>query len=322
MTHPIVIVGCTASGKSELAETLALKLGERAGSGPATIMAIDSMQVYRGMDIGTAKPSVETRRQIPHVMIDVADPWESYSAARFVAEARPILEAHVCQDKPIILVGGPFGSICVPLLEGLFLKARLADAALRAELEEEAARIGVSGLHTRSPPSTHWPPAAFTPNDLRRITRALEVWQLTGMPISELQTQWNRDHPAMAATFIGVHREKELLSRRINARVVQMVYPREGGLTLVEEVRQLPAQKPRGLSKEAAGGVGYRQLLDHFERKISLEGALEQIKIATRHLAKLQRTWLKRFSNVAWLDAGDRPAGDLVGDAEAIANEA
>jgi tRNA dimethylallyltransferase len=157
------------------------------------------------------------------------------------------------------------------------------------------------------------------PNDLRRIVRALEVYRLTGTPITALQTQWAREHPALGATYIGIRREKEVLSRRINARVKNMV---EQGL--VEEVDRLRTD-PRGFSEEAASAVGYRQLLDYFARTCSMEEAVEQIKIQTRYLAKMQRTWLKRWpppSEVHWLDAAENVAGDeLVDQALAIVRQ-
>lgn len=304
MNYPLVIVGCTASGKSDLAEALALRLADASGR-PATLLAVDSMQVYRGMDIGTAKPDPATRARIPYAMLDVADPCEAYSAARFVADARPILESHLHDARPIILVGGTILYLRA-LLEGLF-EGPSANPEIRAALEAEAAARGVPALHARLQTIDPVAASRIHPNDLRRIVRALEVWQLTGSPISRLQTQWNRDHPAIKGIFLGVHRDKEVLNRRINARVRQMI-----AAGLVDEVRRLAAD-PRGLSKEAASGVGYRQLLDHFAGRYTLDDAIEEIKISTRHLAKLQRTWLKRFRNVAWLPAAeDQPASALV----------
>ena len=294
MHTPIVIVGCTASGKSDLAEALARQLG-------ATLMAVDSMQVYRGMDIGTAKPSPETRRAIRHEMIDVADPWERFSAARFVEQARPILDRHVGEGRPIILIGGTILYLRA-LLEGLF-EGPTADPALRRRLEAKAGQIGVPALHQQLQVADPLAASRIHPNDLRRIVRALEVFELTGERISDLQTQWNRDHPAITGTFIGVARDREGLNRRINARVRAMV-----AAGLVEEVRRLAADS-RGLSVEAASAVGYRQLLDHFAGRGTLEEALEQIKIQTRHLAKLQRTWLKRFTNTHWIEAAEDQSG-------------
>jgi tRNA dimethylallyltransferase len=294
--QPLVVVGCTASGKSDLAEALAAKMN-------AALMAVDSMQVYRGMDVGTAKPSPETLARIPHLMIDVADPWESYSAARFAGEARPYLEKK--SERPIILIGGTIFYLRA-LLEGLF-EGPSADAEIRAELEAEAARTSTQKLHARLATIDPLAATRIHANDLRRIVRALEVYKITGTPITELQTQWNREHPAINARIIGIRREKESLNRRINARVKGMI---DAGL--IDEVRRLAAD-PRGFSQEASSAVGYRQILDHFEGKLALDEAIEEVKIQTRHLAKMQRTWLKRFPNITWLDAAeDQSGGDLL----------
>ncbi|MGN6367148.1 MAG: tRNA (adenosine(37)-N6)-dimethylallyltransferase MiaA [Phycisphaerae bacterium] len=296
--NPIVIVGCTASGKSDLGEALAERLHAR-------IMAVDSMQVYRGMDIGTAKPDLATRRRIEHVMIDVADPWESYSAARFVADARPLLEAPA--RGPLVLIAGTFLYLRA-LMEGLF-EGPSADETIRSELHARADREGADKLHQELQQIDPVAAGRIHRNDLRRIVRAVEVYRLTGTPISTLQTQWSQAHPAMDALYIGIRRDKDLLSRRINARVKKMVE-----LGLVEEVVAL-SRNPNGFSEEAAAAVGYRQLLDHFARKCSLEEAIEQVKIQTRYLAKMQRTWLKRWPpNVHWLDAPEGVEGAMLAD--------
>jgi tRNA dimethylallyltransferase len=319
MDKPIVILGCTASGKSDLAEAIAVRLGEMGKSRdgrPAPIMAVDSMQVYRGMDIGTAKPSAQIRASIPYLMVDVADPWEVYSAARFTAEARPLVEAARAEKQPLLIVGGTILYLRA-LIEGLF-EGPGADEGLRAELQERARVEGSPMLHAEL---SRLDPAAAVrihPNDVRRIVRAMEVYRLTGTPISVLQTQWSREHPVIDAVFIGIQRDKEELNRRINSRVKTMV---EQGL--LKEVQRL-ATDPRGYSQEPSSGVGYRQLLDHLARKCSLEEAIEQIKIQTRYLAKMQRTWLKRWPPaVSWLPAhGNTQAADLLPSAMALIEEA
>jgi tRNA dimethylallyltransferase len=305
MHKPIVILGCTASGKSDLAEAISMRLGElgKTPDGrPAPVMAVDSMQVYRGMDIGTAKPSRETRDRIPHLMLDVADPWEVYSAARFTAAARPLVESAQAQNQPLLIVGGTILYLRA-LIEGLF-EGPSADEDLRSELQERARLEGSPMLHAELIRIDPTAGARIHPNDIRRIIRALEVHRLTGTPISVLQTQWSREHPEIDAVFIGIQRDKEVLNRRINGRVKKMM---EQGL--LEEVERLRAD-PRGFSEEAASAVGYRQLLDHLDRKCSLEDAIEQIKIQTRYLAKMQRTWLKRWPPaISWLPADERTEG-------------
>jgi len=314
MPKPIVILGCTASGKSDLAEAIAQRLGEKKRGGigaPATVMAVDSMQVYRGMDIGTAKPAAEIRARIPYLMLDRADPWDAYSAARFVAEARPLVEDAARAHKPLVIVAGTILYLR-SLIDGMF-EGPGADEAIRAELHARAERAGAGGspaLHAELAKVDAAAAARIHPNDVRRIVRALEVYRLTGTPISVLQTQWSAEHPAVDALFLGIQREKDALSRRINARVKKMI---DAGL--VEEVRRL-SHDPRGFSEEAASGVGYKQLRAYLAGQGTLDDAIEQIKIQTRYLAKMQRTWMKRWpppSRVCWLTAADGVEGaDLV----------
>jgi tRNA dimethylallyltransferase len=316
MSRPIVILGCTAAGKSDLGEGIAAQLG-------STVMAIDSMQVYRGMDIGTAKPDAATRARIAYLMLDVADPWESYSAARFVEEASQHMDEGATglggdAGKPLVLVAGTILYLRA-LIEGLF-EGPGADEALRAQLHQRAASTGAPALHAELMTVDPIAGGRIHPNDLRRIVRALEVYKLTGTPISTLQTQWSAAHPAIDALYVGIRREKEALNRRINARVRAMM---EHGL--LDEVRRLK-DEPRGFSEEAASAVGYRQLLDYFARRVSLDEAVEQIKIQTRHLAKMQRTWLKRWppaGRVHWIDAAESESGaDLVPRALQIIEQA
>ncbi len=206
-------------------------------------------------------------------------------------------------------------------MEGLF-EGPSADEALRAELNERARIEGTMKLHSELALIDPLAASRIHPNDLRRIVRALEVFRLTGTPISTLQTQWSQERAAgvgnetaMDALYIGIRRDKDLLGRRINARIKKMLE-----MGLVEEVRRLAAD-PRGFSTEAASAVGYKQLLDHFAGKCTLDEAIEQIKIQTRYLAKMQRTWLKRWPpppQVQWLDAPEGVEGADIAD-EAIA---
>ncbi len=315
MENVLVIVGCTAAGKSELAESLATRWGHSDGQ-PATIMAVDSMQVYRGMDIGTAKPSAESQKRIPHAMIDVADPWESFSAARFAAMAEPIMQRHCAENRPLILVAGTVLYLRA-VLEGLF-EGPPANAEIRRALAIQAEKSGSAELHRQL---TQVDPVAaqrIHPNDLRRIIRALEVFQMTGCGISTLQKQWQAGRPRLNYRIIGIAREKSDLNRRINQRVGLMM---DHGL--LDEVRAL-RDNPNGLSMQAREAVGYKQIFEYLSGSLPLDDAVEQIKIQTRHLAKLQRTWLKRFDGVSWFNAqAGQPAAELVATAfEALAQPA
>ena len=301
MKMPImVIVGCTASGKSELAEALAESFPAATGRS-ATIMAVDSMQVYRGMDIGTAKPDRAVRQRIKHLMIDVADPWETFSAARFVQLASPLLQEHRRCHEPLILVTGTVLYLRA-LLEGLFAGPG-SDAAFRAVLQARAAREGSVSLHRELQQVDAAAAEKIHPNDLRRIVRALEVFHTTGQPISELQTQWSARPGDDSILWIGIQRHRDDLNGRINRRVKAMITA-----GLVSEVQTLAAAE-KNLSAEAASAVGYRQILDYLSGGCTLEDATEEIKIRTRHLAKLQRTWLKRFSGIHWLEPEPHQSG-------------
>ena len=307
---PLIIVGCTASGKSDLAEFLAEKWLGPTGQ-PAVVMAVDSMQVYRGMDIGTAKPSIQTRQRISHQMIDVADPWESFSAARFAAMATPILDQCRASQTPLILVAGTILYLRA-LLEGLF-EGPAANPEIRGRLAAFVAEHSLAALHQELSGIDPVSAARIHPNDQRRIIRALEVFRLTGQTISDLQTQWQHQHPQISARIIGISRDKSELNSRINRRVKAML-----DLGLVDEVARLAAA-PGGLSDQARQAVGYREILDYLAGRMPLPEALERIKINTRHLAKLQRTWLKRFPSVEWIPADT--AGSMQEIAQPILNQ-
>lgn len=281
------IVGCTASGKSGLGYELARHVdGE--------IVSLDSMKVYRRMDIGTGKPSRRLRQDLPHHLIDVVEPCEDFSVARYVELAERAIEEIDGRGKAIFVVGGT-PLYAKGLTEGLF-EGPGADQELRAKLHDIAAREGTNSLYQRlqtvDPQSTE----RIHPNDLRRIVRALEVFELTGRPISELQTQWDPPTRKYECAFFGLRREREDQNHRTNDRVRRMI---EAGL--VDEVRALLAE-PKPLSETARKALGYAEIIDHLAGKTTLADATEMIKINTRRLAKAQRTWFKRFREIEWID--------------------
>ncbi len=290
-----VLIGCTAVGKSDLAVPLAERLG-------ADLLSVDSMQVYRGMDIGTAKPSSAERARVKHHLIDVAEPSESFSVARFVAAADDVLAACAEQHQPILAVAGT-PLYLMALLHGLF-DGPSADPAIRDRIRRRAAEHGAPAMHAEL---ARVDPAAaerIHPNDLRRIERALEVFELTGRPISAQQRQWS-GRPRHAFTSVGLRRQRDDLSRRINDRVRAMM-----AAGLLDEVRRLLAD-PAGLSEQAAEATGYAELIAHCRGQCSLEEAVEAIKIHTRQLAKHQRTWFRRLRDTHWMDLspGENSAG-------------
>ena len=293
----ILILGVTASGKGRLGFELARALdGE--------IISVDSMKVYRRMDVGTAKPSPEAQRQVRHHLIDVVEPSESFSVGVFLDKASATIEDIRRRGKTVVAVGGTALYIKA-LLYGLF-EGPGSDERIRAELKAQVERAGPARLHEAL---RHIDPEAadrISANDARRIIRALEVYRLTGKPISSFQSQWASERPACNWTVIGLRRDKALESRRINARVKKMIE-----LGLVEEVRSLLAEE-KPLSRQARCAIGYAEIIEHLANRMTLEDAIERIKQNTRRLAKGQRTWFKTFREVHWIDVGPEEAAESV----------
>jgi len=282
----VLILGVTASGKGQLAFSLAESLG-------AEIISVDSMKVYRRMDIGTGKPPKEAREQLQYHLIDVVEPSEEFSVGTFLGLANDAIEQIKSRKRKIIAVGGTALYIKA-LLYGLF-EGPGTDEQIRAQLRARAEAEGAE-LYREL---TEIDPAAagrISPNDTKRIIRALEVYKITGKPISSLQKQFDAEEPLRDWTIIGLRREKAEESKRINARVKRMI---EAGL--VDEVKSLLGEE-KPLSKQARCAIGYAEIIDYLSGRTSLEDAIELIKKNTRRLAKNQRTWFKTFQNVNWLD--------------------
>ncbi len=292
MDRPITfITGCTGSGKGGLARELARRTG-------GEIISIDSMKVYRRMDIGTAKPSLDVRSEIPHHLIDVAEPSEEFSVAQYVRLAEQAISEIRGRGRPVFVVGGT-PLYVKALTEGLF-EGPGADPVLRDRLQKRAQTEGLGALHQDLQRVDPKAASRVHPNDARRIVRALEVFELTGTPISELQEQWDRNRTRFDCIFIGLRREREDQNRRTNERVKRMI---EAGL--IKEVRSLLAE-PKPLSETASKALGYAEIIRHIEEEFPLADAIEMIKINTRRLAKAQRTWFKRFPNTEWIDVSPR----------------
>ncbi|MEM6562072.1 MAG: tRNA (adenosine(37)-N6)-dimethylallyltransferase MiaA, partial [Planctomycetota bacterium] len=265
------VIGATGSGKS----AVALRLAEQFGG---EILAVDSMTVYRGMDIGTAKPTATERARVVHHGLDLVDAGEAFTARRFVEYADGVVEDCRRRDVPLIAVGG------TPLywkswLEGIF-DGPSADPALRAELDALPTEALVAELRRVDPASAD----RLHANDRRRLTRAVEVHRLTGTPISALQEQWATPTRRFEIELVGLRWDRPTLNRRINGRCKQMIA--DGWL---DEVRRLGPLGPT-----ASEAVGYKLLGDHLAGRLSLDDAVEQIKIRTRQLAKRQMTWFRR----------------------------
>jgi tRNA dimethylallyltransferase len=301
----ILILGVTASGKGRLAFELAKSLN-------AEIISIDSMKVYRRMDIGTAKPPREIRQQIPYHLIDVVEPSDPFSVAHFLELAQAAIDDIKRRNKPIVAVGGTALYIKT-LLYGLF-EGPGADEQIRNELKAQAKTEGLDKLYAQLQKIDPDAASRISANDAKRIIRALEVYRLTGKPISSFQSQWHQSS-SDDWIIIGLRREKTEEGKRINARVKKMI---DAGL--VDEVKRLLAE-PKPLSEQARCAIGYAETIEHLSGKQSLDEAIELIKKNTRKLAKAQRTWFKTFPNVHWLDlAPDESPDQLLIRAKRILN--
>jgi tRNA dimethylallyltransferase len=284
--HRILILGVTASGKGKLAFELANRLN-------GEIVSVDSMKVYRRMNIGTAKPPLEKRKQIPYYLIDVVEPSDSFSVAGFLELAEAAVKDILSRNKPVVAVGGTALYI-KSMLYGLF-EGPGADEKIREELKEQVKAEGLDKLYAQLQKIDPEAASRISANDQRRIVRALEVYRLTGKPISSFQSQWKQSSNN-EWTIIGLRREKTEESKRINARAKMMI---DAGL--VDEVKGLLAEgKP--LSNQARCAIGYAEIIEYLAGKTTLDDAIESIKKNTRKFAKQQRTWFKTFPGVHWLD--------------------
>ena len=274
----ILLCGPTASGKSDWA----LALAER---WPVEIISVDSTQVYRGFDIGSAKPDKALRERIPHHLLDLRDPQETYSAGEFVADALAAIAAVRGRGALPVLVGGTMLYFNA-LVRGL---ARLpqADPKIRAAIDARAAMLGWPALHTELQGIDPEAAARIHPNDPQRIQRALEVFELSGRPISAWQRDTRPEHGLRWSRWALVPADRAALHARIAARYAQMLDA--GLLTEVQRLLALPGLEARSPSMRA---VGYRQLAAHLAGQCSLDAAVEQAVAATRQLAKRQLTWI------------------------------
>jgi tRNA dimethylallyltransferase len=285
------LLGPTASGKSRLALELAEKL-------PLEIVSLDSALVYRGMDIGTAKPTPAERERVPHHLIDIIDPDHAYSTGRWRTDAIHAVIDILNRGRIPLLVGGTM-LYYRALVAGLDLLPQ-ADPALRKQIDAEAARRGWPALHAElekvDPKSAH----RIRPGDSQRIQRALEVWRLTGRPLSSLQGAAKQNLPFKMKSFALVPANREQLHQKIAERFDAML---QAGL--VKEVADLRERYKLTAGMPSMRCVGYRQALELLDGKISEKEMRERSVAATRQLAKRQLTWLRSFSDLIRLDADE-----------------
>jgi tRNA dimethylallyltransferase len=293
----IYLTGPTASGKSAVGVALARRLG-------AEVVALDSMTLYRGMDVGTAKPTEDERGGVPHHLIDVLDPWESASVADYRARAAVVLADLAARGKRALFVGGT-PLYLKALLRGLF-DGPAADPGLRRSLEEEADRAGDASLHARLLAVDPASAARLHPNDRRRVVRALEVAIVSGRPLSAQQRE--HEQPAEGVAVFALDRPRAALRERIDRRVVAMF---AGGL--VEEVRRL-LEHPRGINDVPAQGVGYRETIALLRGESDEATTIARIQARTRQFAKRQGTWFRGLAEVrTWPVGGDEDAEATAG---------
>ncbi len=292
-TKVLAVVGPTASGKTALAIALAERLN-------GEVISCDSMQIYRGMDIGTAKPTAEEMRGIPHHLIDIVEPDEDFSAAEYATRASAAIKEIAGRGKLPIFCGGTglyldtvlTGTVLSPLNEGD--EERLE--AIRAGLLEDAARDGKHALYERLYAIDPDAALATHENNVKRVARALEIYYLTGVT----KTEWDRrsrlsEPPYHSCTF-AIEWDREILYERINRRVELML---EAGL--VEEVRGLLSSGRLKRDSTAAQAIGYKEMLDCFDGRMTLSEAAELIKQASRRYAKRQLTYFRRNPDIHWL---------------------
>ncbi|MDR3183158.1 MAG: tRNA (adenosine(37)-N6)-dimethylallyltransferase MiaA [Planctomycetaceae bacterium] len=299
------LTGATGIGKSRIALNLAKKIN-------AEIISLDSMAVYRDMDIGTAKIPLEARDGIPHYLIDVADPSEEYSLARYVNEACDCIAEIQLRDKNVLFTGGS-PLYLKAMLRGIF-QGPSADndfrSALLKKVQGKPPEVLHNILRSVDPASAD----KLHPNDVRRIVRALEVYEKTGTPISTLQQQFETATPQELCNVYVLQMPRERLYERIEKRVDRMMH--DG---FYDEAKMLSARHVT-IGKTARQALGYRELFEYIDGKCSLYQAVEQIKLNTRHFAKHQETWFRGLSECRFISA-DKPEFEGLEDELAIQEE-
>jgi tRNA dimethylallyltransferase len=290
------LTGATAVGKTKVGLALARQLG-------AEIISLDSMAIYRGMDIGTAKPTLEEQAMVPHHLIDVVDPTEDYSIDRYLEAAHAKVKEIAARGREVLFVGGT----------PLYLKALLrglssgppANWELRAEIEAEVAEVGSQALHERLEQLDPIAASQIHPNDTRRLIRAVEVFRITGQPISHSQLHFEEERAAEECRVFVLQRPREQQHERINARVDAMF---ERGL--VAEVEGLIADG-KELGRTANQAVGYQEVIAYLEGG-DLEEATDKIKARTRRFAKRQGTWFRSLSECQFVEVDGLETREII----------
>ncbi|HVT42697.1 MAG TPA: tRNA (adenosine(37)-N6)-dimethylallyltransferase MiaA [Acidimicrobiales bacterium] len=282
----VALLGVTASGKSETALEFALARGD------CEIVSVDSMCVYRGMDIGTSKPSAEAQAAVPHHLLDLVDPDEDFTVAQFQQAARAALAGIAARGRHALLVGGT-GLYLRAVVDDLAIPGRYPDVAAALEAELDEGRATTADLHGRLSALDPLGASRMEATNRRRVVRALEVTLGSGRPFSDFGPGLEA-YPATGVPQVGLARAPDDVDRRIAARLEGMV---ESGF--VEEVRSLAA-RPRGISRTARQALGYREVLAHVEEGAPLDVCLDEALMRTRQFARRQASWFRRDPRIAW----------------------
>ncbi|MEZ6124896.1 MAG: tRNA (adenosine(37)-N6)-dimethylallyltransferase MiaA [Planctomycetaceae bacterium] len=307
LRHCWFLAGPTAGGKSAVSLELARRLG-------AEIISLDSMAIYRGMDIGTAKPTVSERGRVPHHLIDIADPHEEFSVAEYLRLAWDAVSGVIGRGQIPLFVGGT-GLYLRSMLRGVF-EGPPADPGIRDELETDLRQDGPLRLHDRLRSVDAASANRIHPNDSRRVIRAIEVFRLTGRPLSEQQSQPPLPQDQQPRAVLWLDPPRDWLHQRIGDRVDRMM---DAGL-LDETRRLLESTPPPG--RTALQALGYRELIDHLHDRCNLHDAVEQIKTNTRQFAKRQHTWFRNLVETTAVPiTGEETTSELVARLESAAHQ-
>lgn len=299
LTKLIAIVGPTAVGKTAVAIELAKHIG-------GEIVSADSMLIYKGMDIGTAKPTEKERQGIPHHLIDIVEPWESFSVAEYQALAEKAIAGVAARGKWPILAGGT-GLYVQSVIDPYDFTEIVTQPEFRQEMNLRVEREGSIALHRELAAVDPIAAAKIHPNDPRRIIRALEVFHFTGRPISSYWELHKKLPPKYDLLYIGLTMERSALYRRVERRVDQMI-----AQGLVEEVKSL-LDAGVAPGSTAMQGLGYKEIVQYLQGQVDLETAVYILKRDTRHFAKRQLTWFRRDRRINWLEVAENsPVSEIM----------
>jgi tRNA dimethylallyltransferase len=305
----LAVVGPTASGKSALAIELAKRMN-------GEIICCDSMQIYKQMNIGTAKPDQDELASAKHHLFDFADPLESFSCADYIPYAQKTVEDIISRGKLPIFCGGT-GLYLDRFLSGAEFEETAIDEGFRAEMNEFAREYGNEALHDKLREIDPVSAEEIHPNNVKRVIRALEIYKTSGKTKSELDRESKRFESEYVAIQIGIkYDDREKLYERINLRVDKMLE-----MGLIEETKELLDKGIFEKNSTAAQAIGYKELLSYFRGEKTLDVAIDDLKQATRRYAKRQLTWFSSHGNVNWLCADGSSLSELADEAEKIIKE-